>query len=292
MNHSYKFNFTNSFDADGKLFLNIGCGDRYKKSWVNIDFVSHGEDILEHDLTKPLPFADGTFDFVYSSHVLEHFEKANALRLLVDMHRVLKIGGICRVVVPDLESSANEYLRILSKENLSSSTDLMMKHEWSVIELTDQFTRVDFGGEMIKYLNMPNIDREYIEGRIGSLNFISSATGQRQSFFRRLRSKSTKTVMKKIRNFIFSSLIKFFGGDALSRNFKETIFRSYGEVHRSAWDRISLMRLFLQAGFRSAEQRGVYESESDSFLMDGLDFDIETRSIYKPNSLYFEGIKA
>lgn len=33
-----------------KIFINIGCGDRYKKGWANIDFVSSSQSVLKHDL--------------------------------------------------------------------------------------------------------------------------------------------------------------------------------------------------------------------------------------------------
>jgi predicted SAM-dependent methyltransferase len=283
----YSINLPNS---ENKSFLNIGCGDRYKKGWVNIDFVSSSQGVLKHDLTKPLPFSDDSFDFVYSSHVLEHFGAEDALKLLVEMRRVLRVGGVCRVVVPDLESAAIEYLRVLSDMNYSSRAD-QMKYEWSVIELIDQFTRVDFGGEMIKYLKNPNIDREYIEGRIGSLKFISNIGHEKPSFIRRLRSKSLRAVMKKINQIMLIFLVNVLGGRVLGRSFKEAIFRSYGEVHRSAWDKVSLKKLFIEAGFNNPKHQGANQSESNVFLMQGLDFDVDSMSIYKPNSLYFESIK-
>lgn len=45
-----------------------------------------------------LPFPDGTFDLVFSSHVLEHVPNTDlAIR---EIHRVLKPGGICFSVTP------------------------------------------------------------------------------------------------------------------------------------------------------------------------------------------------
>jgi SAM-dependent methyltransferase len=47
---------------------------------------------------KTLPFEDGRFDYVYSSHCLEHIENPyNALR---DWMRVIKVGGHVITVVP------------------------------------------------------------------------------------------------------------------------------------------------------------------------------------------------
>jgi SAM-dependent methyltransferase len=55
--------------------------------------------VSEVDLEKePLPFADGTFDIVVGSHVLEHLENADAA--LKDWMRVVKPGGALILGVP------------------------------------------------------------------------------------------------------------------------------------------------------------------------------------------------
>jgi SAM-dependent methyltransferase len=59
---------------------------------------------LKHvDLTKPLPFPDESVSAVFSSHVLEHLFFDEVDRLIGEIRRVLIPGGVCRVVVPDLE---------------------------------------------------------------------------------------------------------------------------------------------------------------------------------------------
>jgi ubiquinone/menaquinone biosynthesis C-methylase UbiE len=66
---------------------------------------------LVHDLRKPLPFRENTFSAVYASHVLEHLYLADAQRLLSECRRVLKPGGVIRLVVPDLRSMVEDYLK-------------------------------------------------------------------------------------------------------------------------------------------------------------------------------------
>lgn len=61
------------------------------------------------DLTKPLPFADASVTAVFSSHVFEHLFRVEIERLVVEIHRVLMPGGVCRVVVPDLERVVAHY---------------------------------------------------------------------------------------------------------------------------------------------------------------------------------------
>lgn len=65
---------------------------------------------LVHDLTKPLPFDANSVSFIYGSHVLEHLYLIDAQKLLVECKRVLKPGGVIRLVVPDLNAFVKEYL--------------------------------------------------------------------------------------------------------------------------------------------------------------------------------------
>lgn len=47
-----------------------------------------------------MPFASGSFDFVFNHGVMEHFEPASVLRGIAEMARVLKPGGRLLVMVP------------------------------------------------------------------------------------------------------------------------------------------------------------------------------------------------
>jgi SAM-dependent methyltransferase len=66
--------------------------------------------IVVHDLRKPLPFPDGFASAVYGSHVLEHLYLDEGERLLGECFRVLRPGGLLRLVVPDLRAAVQEYL--------------------------------------------------------------------------------------------------------------------------------------------------------------------------------------
>ncbi|MBE0596945.1 MAG: methyltransferase domain-containing protein [Desulfuromonadales bacterium] len=59
----------------------------------NIDYVL--------DATQPLPFPDGTFVEVFSSHVLEHLPWYSTERILQEWVRILKPGGQLQIWVPD-----------------------------------------------------------------------------------------------------------------------------------------------------------------------------------------------
>ncbi|MDX2116499.1 MAG: class I SAM-dependent methyltransferase [Planctomycetota bacterium] len=66
--------------------------------------------VFTHDLSKPLPFPEGTFTGVYASHTLEHMWLDEGGRVLRECLRVLKPGGVCRMVVPDLRHIILEYM--------------------------------------------------------------------------------------------------------------------------------------------------------------------------------------
>jgi SAM-dependent methyltransferase len=66
--------------------------------------------IKSYDLKKKLPHADGSIDYVYTSHFLEHLSRDDAGKLIREAFRVLKPGGLVRVVVPDLAIGASHYV--------------------------------------------------------------------------------------------------------------------------------------------------------------------------------------
>src|SRR4051794_40182158 len=115
--------------------LNIGCGQRFRSGWTNIDSVPQDPSILEGDVLKGLPFSSGSFDLIYHSHVLEHFTKHDGQAVLTECRRLLKPEGILRVVVPDLAKITREYLLQLERALKSRKEEDAEKHEWSVLVL-------------------------------------------------------------------------------------------------------------------------------------------------------------
>lgn len=89
--------------------LNLGCGPNAKKSWVNIDLFEPTAD-LRLDLREPWPFPDGTVSYIYSEHVFEHFEFHREVpHFLAEALRVLGLGGVFDVVVPDTDTPLKAY---------------------------------------------------------------------------------------------------------------------------------------------------------------------------------------
>lgn len=59
---------------------------------------------------RALPFSSNSVEVLYTSHVLEHFPRWKAQEIVKETFRVLKPGGLIRVIVPDLEVLCRRYL--------------------------------------------------------------------------------------------------------------------------------------------------------------------------------------
>jgi predicted SAM-dependent methyltransferase len=79
--------------------LHVGAGPQRIDGWLNTDLIS-GEAYL--DLGRRLPFADDTFAYAFGEHVIEHIPQAVGARLIGELHRVLRPGGVLRLTTPDL----------------------------------------------------------------------------------------------------------------------------------------------------------------------------------------------
>jgi predicted SAM-dependent methyltransferase len=93
------------------VLLNLGAGPRGidDSHWVNVDGAPAVGVRFLVDLRRPLPFDDGAFDGVFCEHVLEHFSQADGERLAREVRRILRPGGVFRVIVPDAELVLKRY---------------------------------------------------------------------------------------------------------------------------------------------------------------------------------------
>ncbi len=106
-------NIRNIINNNEYTKLNIGCGTDYKDGWINIDNNSDNniEKLdLNWDLRNPLPFKDGTVDFIFNEHFMEHLTVEQSLQANQDFMRVLKKGGVLRIAMPDLEGAVEIYM--------------------------------------------------------------------------------------------------------------------------------------------------------------------------------------
>lgn len=84
--------------------LQIGSGPNLLDGWLNTDYVPTRPGQVYLDATKPFPFPDGTFDYIFSEHVLGEFTYPVGQFMLRECLRVLKPGGRIRLSTPNLEN--------------------------------------------------------------------------------------------------------------------------------------------------------------------------------------------
>ncbi|MFN7503667.1 MAG: class I SAM-dependent methyltransferase [Dolichospermum sp.] len=270
--------------------INIGCGRSFHTDWVNIDLVSSCPEVKQHDIRKNLPYSDAEFDTCYTSHVLEHLRPQEAERLIAECRRILKPQGIIRVVVPDLETIAREYLNVLEKV-AAGEQKLEDNYDWMMLELYDQTVRSFPGGEMERFLLKSNLaNKEFILSRIGAEaeNYWLSQTTQK-SVWEKISNKKPSWFFEKTRNLILKSLVRMIAGNEAKQAFEEGLFRNSGEIHRYMYDRFSLRRLLKQSGFTNVCVCRPDDSRITDF--NNYNLDVLNGKTRKPDSLFVEAIK-
>ena len=89
--------------------IHWGCGSKIIEGWINIDgWYTNNIDYVA-DLRSKIPFDDNVVSFIFTEHVVEHIEKKHILSVLGEFYRVLRVGGVVRIVVPSLEAFINSY---------------------------------------------------------------------------------------------------------------------------------------------------------------------------------------
>ena len=284
--------------AHTSSLLNLGCGDRYHPSWINIDFVARRNAVVGHNLHSGIPFEDEKFDVVYHSHLLEHFPKSSALFFLRECYRVTKCEGTIRVVVPDLERIARVYLEALGKA-AQGDDEWEANYEWIKLELYDQVVRERPGGEMAAYLSQECIpNRKFVLGRVG-------VEGERiaEQVAQSRNNTGSKTPQLAALRRLFGGFHCLFRNQSVAREWAirrilgseyELLelgrFRRGGEIHLWMYDRYSLARLLEEAGFASP----TLVSPTESRIPNWANYHLDTEPdgvVYKPDSLYMEAVK-
>lgn len=111
-----------------RRFYNISAGGHlgfgggfHHPFWTNIDLRRPGIGVrefdpntdIDHDLLslKPLPLKSESAELVHSRFTVEHLNNEAAQAMFDEVHRVLKKGGVFRVVSPNIDLDYRAYLR-------------------------------------------------------------------------------------------------------------------------------------------------------------------------------------
>ena len=257
--------------SDGRRMLNVGCGNRFHRDWTNVDHIAHSPDIIVYDITRGLPFDDDVFDVVYHSHIIEHLPPHRGRVLMDECFRVLRPGGIIRVVAPDLEFACRLYLRTLEDLSEQDNPRHREHYEWALLNLLDQMVRTRSGGEMAGFLGRDELkDFDFIVANAGGSTIRETRENLRHA---RALQESTGELVEPDDNIE-----------------KQVRFRQQGEVHRWMYDRYSLPELLRAAGFEHIGPCSSGASQIADWHSFHLDCDTDGTP-HKPGSLFYEAIK-
>ena len=268
--------------------LNVGCGMQFHSDWVNVDLIANHEGVIAHDLNDGLPFKTASFDVVYHSHVLEHVDPSSGHALVMECLRVLKPGGVLRIVVPDLERIVELYLEMHFRAwegEEGAKTD----YTWMKLELLDQLVRDRSGGRMGQYMSDPKIkNSDFVRSRVG--DEYSRCSGHPcWGNASTVPSKKPKNTLRVFREWLVRKFAWLVLGRSGEEAFCEGMFRHSGEVHRWMYDRFSLREICERVGFTEFEVMSAFHSNIPRFNYYGLD--VLGEEIRKPDSLFVECVK-
>lgn len=91
--------------------LNWGCGSHVALGWVNSDVKDAPGVDLVADIRDGLPLETDSVDYAVSVHALPELSYPALVPALAELHRVLKPGGVLRLVLPDLDRALAAYRR-------------------------------------------------------------------------------------------------------------------------------------------------------------------------------------
>jgi predicted SAM-dependent methyltransferase len=84
--------------------LQLAASGNILSGWLNTDIHLTCSAIVYLDATRSFPFPDGTLDYIFAEHMIEHLDFPSAHFMLLECFRALKPGGRVRIATPDISS--------------------------------------------------------------------------------------------------------------------------------------------------------------------------------------------
>lgn len=172
--------------------VHLGAGGHKLPGWINVDIVPDVADVIA-DLTAALPFRNDSLDLMHSEDLLEHLDEAPGKQLLAECHRVLRPGGVMRLLTPDLRALVERvYLQRdarhlawcnthLSASNPCEALNMHLRmngdHRFVYDEehLTDTLRRIGFQVRRVRYNWSTVRELRYLDLRDFGLNLFLEA---------------------------------------------------------------------------------------------------------------------
>ena len=123
---------------------------QYNSKWSNV---------FRYDVTRGLPFENQTVIKIYTSHFIEHIPQKKGVKFFKECQRVLQPNGVIRIVVPDLLTYAENYVKetkkLLAKSPFSKDRSI---HDNFLITIYGAYLkRKRFGAEHCYMYDLPTL---------------------------------------------------------------------------------------------------------------------------------------
>ena len=269
---------------------NLGCGSVFVDSpeWINFDYTPSSASVKKSNLLGRLPLEDNSLEMVYSSHFLEHIPRPRVPSFLKECYRVLECGGVIRLVLPDLENLAREYISMRDAGDHE-------KANFVVLELVDQCVRKTSGGELGDFYNFLRAETvsndkmiHYVRQRVGE-NLLASRMRDCQSGALARKLQKIPTVLRaRAERYYIRALIML-----LPTAFREqnVSLANVGERHHWGWDFYQLQHALQEIGFVSVQRKTAGTSIVSGFPFYPLDLDADGFPRKGAESMFVEAIK-
>ena len=265
---------------------NLACGGKLctLEGWSNVDHQPSSPIVVKANLLRKLPFANCSFDIVYHSQFIEHLDKEQGLFFLRECYRILRPGGILRIVTPDMENMAKHYLsnlEMISTNNIFSDSD-DTKYQWIRLEFIDQLVRHKPGGAMSPFLlEKGNSVKPYLITRLGvsGKNLVPDMN----------RTRKHKHVFL-LRAYLFLVSFRSLAFSLLPKFVRVGLYRTSGEPHLYLYDKYSLALSLREVGFNTIFHQSWCKSLINDWDKTALDSSPDGTPDC-PTSLFMEAVK-
>lgn len=138
----FKHIINNNFVVRKKLVnlnkIHFGAGSDCKQNFLNVDLNPSADVFL--DLRNKLNIKNDSIEFIYSSHLVEHFHDDELIIHLQECYRILGDGGVLRLCIPDFEKVFHYYteknnsrldeVRTVISTKLSLPEQMICRMDW------------------------------------------------------------------------------------------------------------------------------------------------------------------
>jgi len=267
-----------------KKFLNLACGDYFinSKNWINCDFAPQSKYVRQMDLQKKFTFDTSSFDLVYCSHYIEHINLNQVSDFINQCFQVLKNNGIIRLVLPDFENIAREYVKNIDSNQMQFAS-------FNIAEMIDQCVRRVSGGSLQKWYDKSRYDEalsEYVYSRTGFK--YKEKQDFKHNIIIRLRRLTLKKLILKIQSRSIFLVIRFLP-DWFKKNHITEV--STGEQHLWVHDFYSVKSILEKNGFSEVKRVSAHYSQEIDFPLYPLDVNSENHARKGKESMYIEARK-